>query len=217
LWTEEHELAFEKLKAALTSDLVLGLADRSKPFFLHCDASLTGIGGVLYQEDSNGKMKAIAYASRGLNKSEQNYPAHKREFLALKWCMSDKFRDYLLGSKVTVVTDYNPLCYILKNAKLDALSHRWLASLSMFDFDLKYKKGALHTDADALSRRPHGKPEEDEKNKKTMEDISFLIEKAKQFENNQSDADLVAIDNDCVQAVMQMHRIVTSPCALSCR
>ena len=62
-----------------------------------------------------------------------NYPAHKREFLALKWAMTDKFHDYILGSKVTVVTDNNPLCYILKNAKLDATSHRWLAALSVYD------------------------------------------------------------------------------------
>ncbi|KAL8567370.1 hypothetical protein ACOMHN_001758 [Nucella lapillus] len=118
-WGEEQEEAFDKLKEALTSDLVIGIADKTKPFYLHCDASGTGLGAILYQE-IDGKMKVIAYASQGLNRSEQNYPAHKREFLALKWAMSDKFSDYLLGSTVTVVTDNNPLCYILKNAKIHA-------------------------------------------------------------------------------------------------
>lgn len=204
LWGIKHDKAFEKLKEALTGDLVLGIADRSKPFFLHCDASLTGIGGVLYQQDIEENMKVIAYASRGLNKSEQNYPAHKREFLALKWCMSEKFKDYLLGSKVTVVTDNNPLCYILKNAKLDALSHRWLASLSIFDFDLKYKRGSTHTDADALSRRPQKQPEEDEDYKRQLEKIAFLTEKARAF----GETDFSEISSESVQAIMQAHFIV---------
>jgi hypothetical protein len=110
--------AFENLKVALTGDLVLGIADKTKDFCLHCDAaSGTGIGAVLYQGE-----KVIAYASRGLSRTEQNYPAHKREFLALKWSLSEKFHDYVYGSHVTIITDNNPLCYILKNAKLDATS-----------------------------------------------------------------------------------------------
>ena len=155
---EPQQEAFESLIQALTTDVVLGIADKRQPFILHCDASGTGLGAALYQRQE-ADLRVIAYASRGLNKSEQNYPAHKREFLAVKWAMTEKFKDYLLGCKVTVVTDNNPLCYILKNAKLDATSHRWLASLSVFDFDLKYKKGCLHQDADGLSRRRQPPPE----------------------------------------------------------
>ena len=44
----------------------------------------------------------IAYASRGLNKSEKNYPAHKLEFLALKWAISEKFNDYLYGQSINI-------------------------------------------------------------------------------------------------------------------
>lgn len=206
-WGDAQEKSFNSLISALTSDLVLGLADRSKPFTLHCDASGVGLGAVLYQE-FDGKSKVIAYASRGLNKSEQNYPAHKREFLALKWAMCDKFRDYLLGTKVTVVTDNNPLCYILKNAKLDATSHRWLSSLSMFDFDLKYKKGLTHTDADALSRLPQDSPTVDEEYEKTLEDIAFLTEKARSFDTGQ--AELSSIASDSVQAILQSHYVHSS-------
>ncbi|KAK7094687.1 hypothetical protein V1264_019601 [Littorina saxatilis] len=181
LWGEKQQKAFQSIIQALTNSPVLGIADKRKPFTLHCDASGTGLGAVLYQEQDK-QLKVIAYASRGLNKSEQNYPAHKREFLALKWAMSDKFSDYLLGSPVTVVTDNNPLCYILKNAKLDATSHRWLSSLSIFDFQLRYKKGTTHVDADALSRRPQEPPEEDLEYQKMMEETEFLRDKAKRFE-----------------------------------
>ncbi|PVD28866.1 hypothetical protein C0Q70_11461 [Pomacea canaliculata] len=138
LWGEREQGAFESLIKAPTADPMLGIADQSQPFILHCDASGTGLGAVLYQHQQ-GELKVIAYASRGLNKTEVNYPAHKREFLALKWAMAEKFHDYILGSRVTVVTDNNP------NAKLDAVSYRWLSSLSLYDFDLVYKQGSTHT------------------------------------------------------------------------
>ena len=205
LWSEKQEKAFEDVKHVLTSDLVLGLADKSKMFYLHCDASGIGIGAVLYQE-IDGKMKVISYASRGLNKSEQNYPAHKREFLALKWAMTDKFHDYLYGSRVIVVTDNNPLCYVLKNAKLDATSHRWLTTLSLYDFELRYKRGETHIDADSLSRRPQEPAEEDDGYKRSMEKISFLVEKAKAFDSD-TERELVftSVNSDCVHAIINSH------------
>ena len=64
----EHQQAFDNLIQALASDLLLGLADKSLPFTLHCDASGTGLGAVLYQQQEGGQ-KVIAYASRGINKS----------------------------------------------------------------------------------------------------------------------------------------------------
>ena len=93
----------------------------------------------------------IAFASRGLRPNERNCPAHKLEFLALKWAVSDKFRDYLYGNSFKVRTDNNPLTYVLSTAKLDATSHRWLASLANFDFEISYRSGKSNVDADVLS------------------------------------------------------------------
>ena len=76
--------ALENLRDKLTTPPILAFADYSKPFELHMDASGQGLGAVLYQEQ-DGKLRVIAYASRGLKPSETNYPAHKLEFLALKW------------------------------------------------------------------------------------------------------------------------------------
>ena len=98
--------------------------------------------------------RVISYASRGLNKAEKNYPPHKREFLALKWSICDKFKDYLYGQRFTVLTDNNLVTYVLTTAKLDATGHRWLATLSTFNFDIKYRPGKNNADADALSRLP---------------------------------------------------------------
>ena len=132
---------------------MLAYADFSKPFLLHTDASLEGIGAVLYQEQ-DGVEHVIAYASRGLRKGESHYPAHKLEFLCLKWAITDKFHDYLYGYNFNVVTDNNPLTYELTTAKLDATGQRWLAALGTYDFTLTYRCGKANGDADGLSRRP---------------------------------------------------------------
>ena len=130
---------------------ILGFANYDLPFELHVDACQTGLGAVLYQHQ-NGHDRVISYASRSLGKTERHYPAHKLEFLALKWAVCDKFHDYLYGNKFTVFTDNNPLTYILTTANLDATGHRWLASLFVYDFDIKYRPGKANTDADTMSR-----------------------------------------------------------------
>ena len=152
-WGPAEQSAFDTIKEKLSSPPVLSYADFSKPFVVHTDASLDGLGAVLYQEQ-NGMERVIAYASRGLRSSEKHYPAHKLEFLALKWAITEKFHDYLYGNTFTVCTDNNPLTYVLTSAKLDATGHRWLASLGTYNFSLKYKTGKTNGDADGLSRRP---------------------------------------------------------------
>ena len=150
-WGDSQQQAFERLKECLVSAPVLAFADPHLPFILHTDASTEGLGAVLYQHQ-DGKDRVIAYASRGLNKAERRYPAHKLEFLALKWAVTDKFHDYLYGASFTVKTDNNPLTYVLTTAKLDAAGHRWVAQLANYNFSLEYRAGRLNADADALSR-----------------------------------------------------------------
>ncbi len=111
-----------------------------------------GLGAILYQADEDGRERVIAYASRGLSKSEANYPAHKLKFLALKWAVCEKFQDYLLGAHFMVHTDNNPLMYVLTTAKMDATGQRWLAALSCHNFTIKYRAGKKNINADALSR-----------------------------------------------------------------
>jgi len=68
---------------------------------------MLGLGAVLYQEQDNQK-RVVAYANRGLSKSEKNYSIHKLEFIALKWAVTEKYHDYLYGNTFTVLTDNNP-------------------------------------------------------------------------------------------------------------
>ena len=86
--------------------------DYELPFILHTDSSTEGLGAVLYQKQQGG-IKVIAYASRALSKSETNYAPHKLEILALKWAVTEKFKEYLYDSNVfEAYTDNNPLTYI---------------------------------------------------------------------------------------------------------
>ena len=154
-WSPECEEGFKALKARLTSAPVLVYADFSRPFILETDASHEGLGAVLSQETDAG-VRPVAYASRGLRPSEQNmdnYSSMKLEFLALKWAMTEKFREYLLGHRCVVFTDNNPLSY-LQSAKLGATEQRWAAQVAAFDFEIKYRTGRSNQNADALSRLP---------------------------------------------------------------
>ena len=151
-WGEREEEAFNQLKEACTSAPILAYPNYSLPFILHTDSSTDGLGAVLYQKQENGT-RVIAYASRALSASEANYAPHKLEFLALKWAVTDKFKEYLYGGNwFEVYTDNNPLTYILSTAKLDACGQRWVAELANFNFTLHYKPGSTNTVADALSR-----------------------------------------------------------------
>ena len=87
--------------------------------------------------------------------SEKNNPAHKLEYLALKWPVTEKFHDYLYGTSFEVYTDNNPLTYVFSTAKLDATGHRWLADLSNYNFTITYRSGRNNADADGLPRISH--------------------------------------------------------------
>lgn len=99
LWTNECEEAFQSLKRKLMTAPILGYPDYSLPFLLQTDASGGGLGAVLAQVQ-DGAERVIAYASRGLSPAETRHPAHKLEFLALKWAVTDKFYVQSLRTQV---------------------------------------------------------------------------------------------------------------------
>lgn len=154
-WSQECQTAFKTLIDKLCSYPILAFPDFSLPFILHTDASGYGLGGALYQVQ-DGKPRVVAYGSRSLSTAEKRYSAYRREFLALKWSVTEKFKQYLYGHKFHVVTDSNPLTYLLSSAKLSATDHRWLSDLSAYDFTITYRPGKASCDADGLSRMPTG-------------------------------------------------------------
>ena len=125
-----------------TESPILAYADFKASFVLHTDASGDGLGAVLYQVQ-DGQKRVNTYASRSLSKSERNYPAHKLDFLALKWAITVMFHEYLYGSEFQVYTDNNHLTCVLTTAKLAVTGHRWVAALSNYTFSIIYIARAI--------------------------------------------------------------------------
>jgi hypothetical protein len=136
---------------------VLGYPDFHRPFVLEVDASFLGLGAVLSQQQDDG-LVVLQYASRALRDTErnmENYSSMKLELLALKWAITEKFRDLLIGAEFVVYTDNNLLSYLQSTAKLGALESRWVAQLAQFNFSIKYRSGKHNQNADSLSRKVH--------------------------------------------------------------
>ena len=71
-WTQVHQESFDRLKLALITAPVLAYLDYEKPFLLETNASLKGLGAILSQEDNDGNMHVISYASRALKPYEKS-------------------------------------------------------------------------------------------------------------------------------------------------
>lgn len=137
----------------------------------------------MYQEQ-DGHMRVISFASRGLSNCEKRYPTQKLEFLALKWAVTDKFYDYLYGVEFTIMTDNNPLTYILT-----------------FNFSIKYRAGKKNQDADGLSRRPHERVNPDNSAQVEDDRISQFISRFLNEENG------ISFPKEAVEAVCQKHQL----------
>ena len=121
---------FEALKQACMNSPVLAFANYTKDFLLKTDASKEGLGAVLSQKQEDRQFHPVAYGSRAFTMHEKNNHSTKLEFLALKWAITEHFREYLLYQLFLVKTDNNPLTYIMTTPTLDATGHRWVSALA---------------------------------------------------------------------------------------
>ena len=151
VWTGECQLAFDSLKSSRTSSRVLVYPTREGKFVLDTDASDHGIGALLSQLQ-DGIERPIAFASRTLSKSERNYCVTRRELLAIVEFVK-QHRHYLQGTRFCIRTDHFPLRSVIKAKDPEGQLVRWIEFLSTFDFEIQYRPGQQHQNADALSRR----------------------------------------------------------------
>ena len=119
-----------------------------KPVTVRCDASKSGLGAVLLQDD-----KPIAFASRSMTDAEVRYAQIEKELLAVVFAM-ERFHQFTYGQSVTVESDHRPLEMIMKK-NLSAAPprlQRILLRLQRYNFSLTYKPGKELVIADTLSR-----------------------------------------------------------------
>ena len=154
VWAQQHQEALKKLVQLITNPPILAYPDYTKEFFVHTDASGQGLGAILYQAHGDHN-RAVAYASRTLKPSEKNYHSSKLEFLAMKWAVTEKFRQYLsYANNFKVYTDNNPLLFVMGLNKPSATIQRWISELAEYHFTIHYRPGVVNKDADCLSRLP---------------------------------------------------------------
>jgi len=130
-WSDLCQEAFEKLKSTLTQEPLLQYPEFTKAFNLTCDASNFAIGCVLSQGPI-GQDAPIAYASRNLNKAEQNYNTTEKELCAIVWGVK-QFRPYLLEQKFTIITDHRALTWLFNIKDPGSRLTRWRLKLEEYE------------------------------------------------------------------------------------
>jgi hypothetical protein len=128
---------------------VLAQTDNTQPFDVYYDASGTGLGCVLMQNN-----RVIAYASRAVRNHEQNYLTHDLELAAVIHALKI-WRHHLMGAKCNIYTDHRSLKYIFTQADLNMRQRRWLELIKDYDLKVYYHPGKANVVADALSGKAH--------------------------------------------------------------
>src|SRR5207253_2169186 len=121
-WTDELRRHFELTKQAIRLAPILQYPDFSRPFYVATDASVTGIGGVLYQpadnDDAITPTNIVSICSRKSTACQRNYHPYKKELSGLVYCLR-QFHSYIWGRlDLVVYTDHKPLTYMFESKEL---------------------------------------------------------------------------------------------------
>ena len=153
VWTDDCQLAFDKVKLLLQKSPVLKSPDYEKPFKLIIDSSDIGTGSVLVQEASDGLDHPVSYFSKKFLKYQKNYSVVEKETLGLVLAL--EHFDVYLGStpfKIKVYTDHNPLTFLKTMKNKNQRLVRWSLALQEYNLEIQHIPGSENVVADALSR-----------------------------------------------------------------
>ena len=149
-WTPAAQKAFDALKDALSTVPILAFPEPGVPCILDMDASDVAVGAVLSQV-TDGIERPIAFFSKVLGKSQQQYCATRREHLAVVMALQH-FRHYLLGVKVILRTDHASLNWLNSFKSAEGMLARWLEVLQEFDLQVEHRPGRQHSNVDGMSQ-----------------------------------------------------------------
>ena len=153
VWTDDCQMAFDKVKLLLQKSPVLRSPDYEKPFKLIIDSSDVGTGSVLVQEASDGLDHPVSYFSKKFLKYQKNYSVVEKETLGLVLAL--EHFDVYLGStpfKIKVYTDHNPLTFLKTMKNKNQRLVRWSLALQEYNLEIQHIPGSENVVADALSR-----------------------------------------------------------------
>ncbi|GFV17210.1 retrovirus-related Pol polyprotein from transposon opus [Trichonephila clavipes] len=151
--TDDQQCTFETLNTEITTAPILAYFKQGLPTFLETDASYSGLGAVLSQ-DQNGKRLVIEYASRTLKDAETRYHSNELKCTAIHWALTEKFRLYLLGHKFQLITDNYTAAYVAAKSTVFRKFARYLVDLAQYDLTTVHRPGKQNVIADHLSRFP---------------------------------------------------------------
>ncbi|GBG80375.1 hypothetical protein CBR_g30743 [Chara braunii] len=152
LWSLHCQLAFTRLKKALTRAPVLKLPDPTLPFILTTDASQYGIGAVLQHDDGNG-LRPVEFMSKKIKTQKLKDSTYEKELYAFV-CALKHWKHFLLGRNFKIFSYHSTLQWMKSQGELNDKLARYIQFIDMFDFKLKHKKGCYNKVADTLSRKP---------------------------------------------------------------
>ncbi len=93
----------------------------------------------------------MSYFCKRLSKPQQNYSTSERELSAIVLAV-EHFKQFLYGKRFKIITDHQPLRTLLTSDNMSARLARWLSRLQLFGFEIEYRPGKNHGNADGLSR-----------------------------------------------------------------
>ena len=162
-WTSACEKAFRTLQKRIGESPILIHFDRDKQCYLETDSSDHVNGGVLSQMGDDGELHPVAFFSKNMSPAECNYEIYDKELLAIIRCF-EQWKPELEGTDlpVKIFTDHRSLEYFMSTKKLTRRQARWAEFLSEFNFVITYRPGKKNEKADALTRRPNDKPQNEE-------------------------------------------------------
>ncbi|CAI5681852.1 unnamed protein product [Oreochromis niloticus] len=151
VWDKNHDRSFQQMKELITREPgpVLSFFNPKKALRLQVDASKSDLGAVMLQDG-----KPVAYASKSLNSTEQNYAQIEKELYAVLFGCK-RFHEYMYGRHVTIESDHKPLESILKKplASAPPRLQRMILQLQKYNISIIHKPGKDIPVADTLSRK----------------------------------------------------------------